>query len=97
VLEASQKRGHPIPEAIQNAPELLPGLDVFYYAFLELNSERPASFSGMRAIPVSKIREAAVRLEYVQEEDQDYFVHMIRSMDLFTIKFHTKEKPSGQS
>jgi len=101
VLESAAKRKHPIPEAIQNAPDLLPGLNVFYDAFLELHSERPAAFSGIRSIPASKVREAAIRLGYVEEEDQDYFYTMIRKMDLFTMKFITdkqdKEKAHGQS
>lgn len=77
VLEACRDRGSPLPEALQNAPELLPGLDLYYDAFFALNSCR----GGMGGpIPWTAIREYASYLA-MGEDEFDRLVLLIREME----------------
>lgn len=40
VIRDAIRAGHPIPPEIANAPSLMPGLDLFYNAWLELSTCR---------------------------------------------------------
>ncbi len=74
VRQAIQNR-EPIPERIQNAPELLPWLGLYFEAFLRLDSERSEA-----PIPWSKILAYAERCGY-DEEQTDCLIHYVRALE----------------
>lgn len=69
----------PLPERIANAPELLPGLDLYLQAFFDLDSERSHSF-GLTRIPYSAIRHYASLKEFDEDQTQRLVV-LITEMD----------------
>lgn len=91
VLEACSKRGAALPEAIQNAPELLSGLKVYHEAFNSLDADRGAT----DRIPWTAMRRYADWLELT--EDEFYrFVYLIREMDEERADFlKTKKSKQG--
>lgn len=83
------RSGDPIPDRIQNAPTLAPGLYLYYLAFQELSTCRSAGF-GVGPIPWMAIDRWAVaaELDMEQREDLFYFVHR---MDQAYIDWSTKK------
>jgi len=68
-----------LPERIQNAPNLFMGLELYFQAFVELNTNRNTGWSA-GPIPSWCIAEYAERLELTEEEEEDLHYH-IRMMD----------------
>lgn len=79
VARASRQRMK-IPKGILNAPQLLPGLELFWWAYQDLSSCRPASFGGALPIPWTAIKEYAV-LSDLDPDQTDDMVYFIRKMD----------------
>jgi len=81
-LAASYKRNQPPPSYIADAPELLPGLDLYMEAFRELSTTRP--HIGMNGapgpIPWNRINEWGREFGF-DGEARDYLVAMIRALD----------------
>ncbi len=75
----SKRERQPLPRAIANAPQLEPGLELFYYAFLELTTERQIGFAE-GPIPTSKIYEYCARNEIYEDQQEDLVDH-VRSLD----------------
>jgi hypothetical protein len=69
----------PLPEKIANAPELAPGLDLFYVAFLELATCRTSGW-GEGPIPWTAIDRYAEANAFEGEQREDLF-HHVRAMD----------------
>lgn len=90
ILEACRDRGVAPPEALQNAPELLPGLDLYYEAFFALNSCR-----GMGGpIPWTAIREYANYMG-VEADEFDRLVLLIREMESERDQYLEEKKDKG--
>lgn len=68
-----------LPERIQNAPDLFMGLELYFGAFVELNTNRSTGWSA-GPIPSWCIDDYAERLELTEEETEDLHYH-IRAMD----------------
>jgi hypothetical protein len=79
IAKQAIQNGMPIPDRIQNAPGLIPGLEIFLGAFFELDSERTHS-NGVTMIPASKIHDWADRYRLSDEMRED-MIHHIRWMD----------------
>lgn len=84
--------GMPIPNRIQNAPELRLGLQLFFNAFAELDTEREGSGENSR-IPLSAVRDWAVYNE-LGEDQRDDLLHHVRAMDA-AYRQYMKGKSSG--
>jgi hypothetical protein len=66
----------PLPEAIQNAPEFLPGMDYYYEAFMRLSSSRDIGQAHIGAIPYEAIS-LFCRDEGLEGDDRvDMFYHV---------------------
>jgi len=85
------KQGRPLPEKIENAPVLLPGLDVFYNAFLELSTCRAHGMGVLGPIPWTAISAYAEYEGFTSEQDFDLFVLYIRDMDREFLKHMSKK------
>lgn len=69
----------PLPTNIQNAPELIEGLQLYLQAFLDLDSERSHAFSLVR-IPSSAIRKYAKEFEF-DEDQTELLSYYVKEMD----------------
>lgn len=78
----------PLPERIQNAPELWIGLQMFYRGFLDLVSERSY---GMAAGPIPYMKQ----VEYcvmngIDGEQREDFVWLVSHLDAKYLEWSTK-------
>lgn len=64
------RTGQPLPDAIQNAPELWPGMGVYYSAWVELDSCRMIGFN-VGPVPWTAIEEYCIRLDLDIDEKAD--------------------------
>lgn len=69
----------PIPDKIKNAPELLPGLQLYSQAFRRLNTCRSVGF-GAGPIPWTATEQYCDQLE-LEGEQRDTMHHHIERMD----------------
>ncbi len=75
----------PVPAAIANAPTLLPGLQWYFKAFLDLSTCRP----GGGNIPWTAMHDwGRVHGLTVDATEFDRFVALIRAMDVSYLEFH---------
>lgn len=79
----------PLPARIANAPELLPGLELFYLAFLDLTSCRVLGYSE-GPIRWLDIDDYARRKQYRGEQHED-LLYFISVMDSTYLEFKTKK------
>ena len=70
----------PIPEAIQSAPVLYEGLDLFLTAFLDLSTCRGVTMAGAAPIPWTAIDRYCVAHNTDGELREDIFYH-VRQLD----------------
>ncbi len=75
----AEEQGLPIPEVIKEAPELLPGLEIYYKAFHRLSTTRSFGMS-MGPIPWDKVEMYCVAMGY-SPDAKDSVHYMISSMD----------------
>lgn len=94
VIEQCVRDKRPIPAHIVNAPELHPGLDLYFLAFLELTTCRT---QGYAEGPISwlSIKEYAVWEQFDRDQIEDLFYH-IRKMDDAYLNYRA-EKITAQS
>lgn len=79
----------PLPQRIQNAPELEPGLELYYEAFHHLHSGRAVM---MAELPISwmQIAEYGERTGLTEEQVED-LQHHVRAMDDAYLKWRQKQ------
>lgn len=71
----------PLPDKIKNAPNLLPGLEFYYVAFMDLTSSRPLGFGGVGALSWEVIQSYCSH--YRLDDDQtEAMHHHMREMDM---------------
>lgn len=86
-----------LPTNIANAPELDPGLDLFYNAFFDLDSERAMAAMGVGRIPSSAIRAYAHEFD-LDERQSEQLSDYITQMDSAFIKYMSaKNTPNGDA
>lgn len=89
IIKQAMSHGLPLPEKIQNAPSLRPGLELYYIAFQDLMASRP---SGMSAGPIwwTTIQEYCDK--NVLDESQTEAMHYhIKAMDTVYLKHLNKK------
>lgn len=90
----AKKSGIPVPLDIQNAPELMPGLGLYYEAFCRLDSCRPIGMS-LGPIPWNYIDDYCDRTT-VDGDQRDAMHHHVRAMDNAYLKFKEDTAPKGK-
>ena len=88
ILRECARDKRPLPEAIANAPQLLPGLDLYYDAFLALSSCRSLGMAE-GPIPWTAIRSFADEGGFEGEQRDDLFFH-VRSLDRVYLDWRAK-------
>lgn len=89
IISQAVRTNRPIPEKIRNAPRLMMGLELYYEAFMDLNSCRASGF-GMGQIPWLAIFDYAVANGFSEEQTEDLLQH-IRVMDHAYMDHHNKK------
>jgi len=81
-----------LPGRIENAPDLFEGLELYYYAYADLTTDRPAAFGGALPMPWSSCARYAQfhGFDYEQFDDLVYFV---RALDLEFMAWWDRKNP----
>ena len=88
LLTIAYRQNMPVSDKIQNAPELLPGLQFYVDAFNLLSSSRMAFDGGIGHIPYSEISKFCDDMRLGDEERGD--VHfLLNEVDQFYVKWQT--------
>jgi hypothetical protein len=93
VIKGAFQRRQEIPENIQNAPELLPGLQMYYDAFIALTSCRSLGYGVMGGIPWTAINDYAERYE-IHGAQFDRLVFYVQALDNHYLNEVRKKAPS---
>ena len=83
-MEQCLRERLPFPKAIQSAPELWLGLELFFGAFLDLDGDRPSGWT-IRPIPWTALMNYAEAYNIVDEQRED-LLYYVRAMDKAYIK-----------
>lgn len=94
IIKQALRFGEEIPERIKNKPELFSGLELYFEAFHDLDTERNHN-SGLTRIPRSKIVEYAFEYDFDYRQKED-LIFYIRRMDNALLK-HLKAKQPSQN
>lgn len=78
IIEQCVRQRKPLPQSIENAPELWLGNELFYCAFMDLNSERHVGF-GEGPIPWSSVLHWCREYHIIglQREDMHYHINKL--------------------
>ncbi len=90
ILKQAARSGAKLPDAIQNAPELQPGLGIFMEGYLELSSSRQVGM-GPGQIPWKAVMEYCMFYELDEELTED-MQHHVRQMDVVWLEHHRKKE-----
>lgn len=100
LLEMCLRERRPLPAVIQNAPELEVGLELYYGAYLDLQSHRPLGFDGAAGlIPHLVVREYALAYDFTEEQHEDLQFY-VKKLDEEYLKWKAEQskkrtRPSG--
>lgn len=89
IIQQAEKHGLPLPEKIQNAPSLWPGLELYYIGFMDLMASRQSGF-GIGPIWWGTIQDYCER-KGLDEEQTEAMHHHIRALDEVYMK-HVQQK-----
>ncbi len=87
IIEQCYRTNRQLPERVANAPELLPGLELYWVAYQDLSTCRPAGFGGAYPIPYTAILDWATA-SGLDEEQVSTLVRFIRKMDVAFLKWY---------
>lgn len=90
IVDQASKMGQPIPEAIKNAPQLLPGLEFYFKAFFELSTCRSIGMD-IGPVPYTAISEYANR-HGMNNDVFPILLTFIRGMDNAYIKWQESKR-----
>lgn len=93
ILEQCIRDNLPIPKKLQNSPSLESGMELYYQAFLDLNSCRQVGM-GEGPIPWTAIAYYC-RFFEMDEETTDDVMYMVRGLDNEYLKIKAENKPNG--
>lgn len=77
IILQAVRSGQPIPKELADRPELLKGLELYFFAFFDLITEKPDTGYGAGKIPwTAKYRYGYEYLELVENDLEDFFYVM---------------------
>jgi len=79
IIQQCLRERLPFPQAIQNAPQLQMGLELFFDAFLDLDGDRPPGWTTS-PIPWAVVKDYA-KAYNITGEQRDDLVFFVRRMD----------------
>ena len=84
------REGIPLPQRIENAPSLLPGLELYYVTFMDLMASRNSGF-GIGPIWWETVQKYCEVHGIEGDQAEDMHFH-IRNLDTEYMKFSAKKK-----
>ncbi len=93
IIETCIKRNQPLPDAIQNAPQLWQGLNDLYVAFSELSTCRDIAGGG--PVPWTAMNEFAKR-EEMDYEEYRIFLYTMRKMDEAWLTYQKEKRENAR-
>lgn len=82
IIEECLRFGQPLPDKIREAPELLPGLELYYRAFFRLSTCRQIGM-GLGPVPWTAVQEYARVLELEPDQAEALRYHIERMDNAF--------------
>lgn len=79
IAQECYRSGEPLPDRIKNAPDLICGLELFFAAYQELETERQIGF-GLGPIPFTAILKY-VEFYQLEKEQADDLIYFVRKLD----------------
>ena len=89
-MEQCLREGIPFPDKIANAPDLLPGLELYYLAFMELTDSRQIGM-GLGPIPWKVVHDYCDAHDLSQDQREEMH-HHIKEMDAVYLEFNRRKK-----
>jgi hypothetical protein len=86
IAQQAYRMGMPMPDRIQNAPKLLPGLQLFFQAFLDLDTERTEG-----PIPFTSIAAYSQFFDFEEDQAEDLF-YIVRKLDGLILKRRAEKR-----
>mgnify|MGYP000049994549 CR=1 FL=1 len=81
ILISAIRNRQPIPEELLDTPTLMQGLELYYFAYFDLSSEKSTGF-GVGRIPwTAKFKYAREYLE-LEGQDLDDFMYLINKLEM---------------
>lgn len=90
IIKQAVRSGLPLPDRIQNAPSILPGLELYYIGFLELTSSRQLGGFGIGPISWLTI-EQYCGVKELDEDQKQAMHHHVAEMDRAYIRHQQKK------
>jgi len=89
IIKQAVRSGLTLPDKIQNAPSIAPGLELYYLAFLRLNSSRQVGFGPG---PISWLTiEQYSTVNGLDSDQREAMHHHIVEMDTAYLKIQAKK------
>lgn len=89
LLDIARRQNGPVSERIQNAPDLLPGLQFYVDAFNVLTRSRQIGQGGIGPIPYGEIS-LYCKDEGIEGDDREDFIYVIGEIDRFYVDWQAK-------
>lgn len=96
ILEQCIRQGRPIPDKIQNAPELELGLSLYYTGFYDLDSSRQIGGMSPGSIPWTAIQMYCVANGIEGEQREDFFYHVMH-LDKVCMKYSASKADKSKA
>jgi hypothetical protein len=90
IIKSCMAQRRQLPDRIQNAPELMMGLELYWDAFWDLSTCRVSGF-GAGPIPWLAMREYALTFGFDEEQMDDLF-YFVRVMDNEYLNHYAKKE-----
>ena len=90
IIEQCYRQNLPLPDRIQNAPELFLGLELYYLAFMNLTSCRSQGYGTEGPVGWLQINEYCVVCGIIGEQREDLIYH-VQQLDSAYLEFKTKK------
>lgn len=89
IIQQCMREDRPLPQRIQNAPQLAFGMQLYFDAFLELSSCRQIG-QALGPIPWTAINDYAIYLG-LDEDQQEDMHHFVRELDNEYVRHESKK------
>lgn len=94
IIDQCVRNRMPLPDRIQNAPELFPGLDWFYNAFMDLSGCRELGYGVQGPIDWLTIQRYCEVYSVEGEQREDMFYH-IQRLDRAFLNWCEEKRPKA--
>lgn len=95
IAERARQMGGPLPVAIQNAPQLMPGLSLYFEIFRVLSKTRQISMSGVGSIPYPALSKYLDDNEFYGWEREKAVEIIVRMDEAFTAHIDKERKKTA--